>query len=208
MVLLMNPRLFRTLSEIIISINSRLVTIKTKINRYCYWDWYKASDSNSAAIRCLSISPASCKPVPTQMNSHRAICAAYEWHWLIHCTETSHYHMLSLACPPCFSVHLPSPIHSSYLSTTALTPSFSSSLLIIFLTKAYCCHCLRAQTTACVCRGRAHARAHLLSQCEAVLRRQAWVERPLGSGSRYCRNERWSILEHCSSTEHWVAVRQ
>lgn len=47
------------------------------------------------------------------------------------------------------------------------------------------------------------SRTHLLRLREPLLRRQAWVERPLGSGSRYCRTERWSILDHCSSTEQW-----
>lgn len=47
-----------------------------------------------------------------------------------------------------------------------------------------------------------------LSLCEPLLRRQAWVERPLGSGSRYCRTERWSILDNCRSTEQQGGVEQ
>lgn len=52
--------------------------------------------------------------------------------------------------------------------------------------------------------------------CEQLLRRHAWVERPLGSGNRYCRTARWSILDHCSSIEqlvgggikaHWLGCR-
>lgn len=37
--------------------------------------------------------------------------------------------------------------------------------------------------------------------CEPFLQRQVWVERPLGSRCRYCRTERWSILDHCGTTE-------
>lgn len=50
----------------------------------------------------------------------------------------------------------------------------------------------------------AYVHTYLLSSlCEPLLRRQVWVERPLGSGSRYCRIERRSILDHYSSTEQW-----
>lgn len=55
-----------------------------------------------------------------------------------------------------------------------------------------------SQTAACF---HIHTRTCLASVCEPLLRRQAWVERPLGSGSRYCRAVRWSILDHCISTE-------
>lgn len=85
--------------------------------------------------------------------------------------------------------------------------SFLHSVLIILFTVALFC---RAQTTAYVHiqYAHAHTHTHLLSLCEPVLRRQAWVERPLGSGSRYCRAERWSILVHCSSTEQWGELNQ
>lgn len=37
--------------------------------------------------------------------------------------------------------------------------------------------------------------------CELLLHKRLWVEGPLGNAWRYCRVGRWSILDHCSSTE-------
>lgn len=96
------------------------------------------------------------------------------------------------ACPlyASFSIPLPAIAHST------LPPFvFLHSILITFfqwpsLPNSQCIFVYSVNT-------------HPLSLCEPLLRRQAWVERPLGSGSRYCRTERWSILDHCSSTEQW-----
>lgn len=92
----------------------------------------------------------------------------------------------------CFSMHLLFIIHFCLLPQRCL---FLPSLLIIFLTVAFlrCTNNNRARSY------RQQAQEHL-SLREPLLRRQAWVERPLGSGSRYCTTEGWSILGHCSST--------
>lgn len=88
----------------------------------------------------------------------------------------------------CFSLHLPAITHPSL-------PFCLPSVFIFFLTAAL--FPVHKQLRMSIY----SMHTHLLSLCEPLLRRQAWVERPLGSGSRYCRTERWSILDHCSSTE-------
>lgn len=121
--------------------------------------------------------------------------AAYKWQWVIfNIGNTYTYMFILVLC----ELPLPSAIYHSFLASPALQPVFLCSLLIIFFTVAL--FPVHKQLRVCIvfiC----SARTQLLSLYEPLLRRQAWVERPLGIGSRYCRTERWSVLEHCSSTE-------
>lgn len=121
--------------------------------------------------------------------THRATYAAYEWHWVI--LEPSTLTWLSCSSVLYMPLHPSARYHSFHCF-------FPCSVLISSLpcTNNY-------SYTVC---SRTHT--HLLSLCEPLLRRQAWVEGPLGSGSRYCRTERWSILDHCSSTEQWGEQNQ
>lgn len=119
-----------------------------------------------------------------------ATSVAYEWHWLIHCIGTACSYMiiqivLYMLLPPSASYHS---------SQSPFLPSFLQFSLSFSQWPSFPMHKQLRMSIYSM-------HTHLLSLCEPLLRRQAWVERPLGSGSRYCRTERWSILDHCSSTE-------
>lgn len=90
---------------------------------------------------------------------------------------------------------------SSMYPSISLPPSHSSS----FHSAGVMCLCggpslSQQPRVSTFAHARSTASPRLASVCEPLLRRQAWVERPLGSGSRYCRAVRWSILDRCSST--------
>lgn len=109
------------------------------------------------------------------------------------------------------TLELPTLTHSSCLSSRCF--SIHLPFIPVFLFRHYLFHSgplFHAQTVLYVHiqYAYAHTRAHLLSLCEPLLRRQVWVERPLGSGSRYCRIERRSILDPYSSTEQWGEQNQ
>lgn len=91
---------------------------------------------------------------------------------------------------------------SSMYPSISLPPSHSSS----FHSAGVVCLCggpslSQQPRVSTFTHARSPASPRLASVCEPLLRRQAWVERPLGSGSRYCRAVRWSILDRCSSTD-------
>lgn len=96
-----------------------------------------------------------------------------------------HVHYVSIHLLPC----------TQPLFLLSLCRSHVFCFVLFFLAVAAASH---SQTGALF---HIHTRTCFACVCEPLLRRQAWVERPLGSGSRYCRAVRWSILDHCISTE-------
>lgn len=152
-------------------------------------------------IRATTLSSCGCFPAPVSQLSARwsrtqvrtVAAVAYEWQWVTAYSRTSYFCLL-----------IQHVLYVSYVSIHLLPSTQPLFLLPLrqrhaFLWAEEEAVASLSQTVLCF---HIHTCTCLASLCVwAITAQAAWVERPLGSGRRYCRAMRWSILDHCISTE-------
>lgn len=111
-------------------------------------------------------------------------------------TSPTYWTTFNLHCPSASSICWCSIPRLFFFLLPAFLPQFTSHYL--FHCGPLLMYSLLCMLIYCTCT--------LLFERELCLCRQAWVEGPLGSGSRYCKME--SALYHCSSREQWGEQNQ